>query len=321
MFSAADVSVIIPSYNAETTIRACLTALTRQTAAPREIIVVDSGQDGTQTIIQQHFPGVTLIALERQTFPGPARNLGAAQASGAVLAFLDADCLPGPHWVEQIAAWHSQGHAAAGGAVSVGNPQSSLAWAGHLMEFREFLPVGAPRAVEHIPSCNVSYRRDLFLNSGGFPDAYYPQEDLLFDFYLARRGTAIWFDPGIAVGHIYRDRLRSYLAHQHRIGRVTCCTLRRLPVREGIAARTRLGGALAAPLLGLVKAARTLAIFARRYPAIFLRRPAVTGYILLGAAWWARGFQAGALRGLGNAPGQALEDEAIFGKILAAGNG
>ena len=30
---------------------------------------------------------------------------------------------------------------------------------------------------------------------------------------------------------------------------------------------------------------------------------------------------AGALRGLGNAPGQALEDEAIFGKILAAGNG
>lgn len=312
MFSANDVSVVIPSYNAQGTIRACLTALTRQTTPPREIITVDSAQDGAQEIVRQQFPQVRLITLDRQTFPGPARNLGAEQASGAILAFLDADCVPGPRWLDGLLGGHNQGYSAVGGAVEIGNPHRAVAWAGHLMEFREFLPFGAARSLTHVPSCNISYRRELFAQLGGFPNGYYPQEDLLFDFLLTRRGVPILFDPSNRVRHTYRETLRDYLRHQQRIGRITCCTLRRLPLAGSAVARSPLGGALAAPLLGLIKSARTLGVFARRYFPIFLRRPAVTGLILLGAAWWARGFQVGALHDLDGATGDAQDDDRFF---------
>lgn len=298
MFSAADISVVIPSYNAEATIRACLDGLRAQHEAPFEVILVDSSGDRTAEITQVDYPWVRLLCLEQQTLPGPARNAGARLASRPILAFLDADCVPPPGWTNTIAAHHSQGHRAVGGGIQVAEPDNAYAWAGHMMEFREFSPAGEPRWLEHVPSCNISYRRDLFLSAGGFPEEYYPQEDLLFDARLNRQGVQIFFDPLNSVRHFCRGTLRGYLAHQRRIGRVTFHTLRLRRGQQRLAAINPVVALLATPLLGLVKATRTAGIFHRQFPLVFKRQPRILALIYLGAAWWASGYLSGGLEGV-----------------------
>lgn len=297
MFSATDISVVIPSYNAEATIRACLDGLRAQVEPPFEVILVDSSSDRTPEIVQRDYPWVRLLRLERQTLPGPARNAGARLASRPIIAFLDADCIPPCGWVKTMAERHSQGQHAAGGGVEVAEPDNAYAWAGHMMEFREFSPFGEPRLVDHVPSCNISYRRELFVAAGGFPDGYYPQEDLLFDARINQQGIKIFFDPHNSVRHFCRGTLRDYLAHQRRIGQVTYHTLQLLPGPRRLAASSRALALLAAPLLGLVKAARTAGIFLRQSPLVFARRPQILPLIFMGAVWWAGGYLTGAAEG------------------------
>ncbi len=318
MFTSADVSVIIPAYNSAETIEACLRSLHLQSALPGEIIVADSSRDETPDIIQRAFPQVRLTRFNNQTFPGPARNRGAQMARGDILAFIDSDCLAAPDWVERIVAAHNAGHHIAGGSLEVGNASKPIAWAGHMLEFREFLPAGEPRAVGHIPTCNLSYRREVFLQFGGFPNAYYPQEDLLFNYILTQRGYQVWFDPKIHIYHFYRDTWRAYLRHQHRIGRVTRCALTLLTMPGSHIARQPTLAWSLAPGLGVVKCLRSWKAFLQHYPRQAFRMPQVFPIIAAGALWWMRGFASGARTGLSGIRGwgnpreeilQALQEE------------
>lgn len=97
------VSVIIPVFNDAIALERCLEALQQQTY-PRdryEIIVVDNGSlpDQNPVNIVQAFPQATL-AQEQQPGSYAARNKGIATASGTVLAFTDADCIPACAWLE-----------------------------------------------------------------------------------------------------------------------------------------------------------------------------------------------------------------------------
>src|SRR5512135_1174235 len=93
-------SVIVPAYNAASTIGDCLEALVRQTEpqANYELVVVDDGStDGTADRARA-FDAVRVIsALHRG--PAAARNLGARLSRGDVLLFTDADCAPSDSWV------------------------------------------------------------------------------------------------------------------------------------------------------------------------------------------------------------------------------
>ena len=315
MYTASNVSVVIPSYNSSKTIEACLESQMSQDSTPLEVIVVDSSSDDTPDIIRQRFPSVRLHRVEGRAFPGPARNMGASLARGDILAFLDADCIAAPDWAQRIAAGHAEGHWVVGGAIEVGNPASAVAWAGHLGEFREFLPVGKPRRVLHVPTCNLSYRASLFGEWGGFPSAYYPQEDLLFNYMLNRQGIEVWFDPAIRVRHFCRESLRGYLSHQHRIGRVTQCALQWMDMPGASIARRKWLAWLASPALGAVKFTRTTAAFLASFSDKALRHPSVLVLIMLGTVWWARGFAAGARTGLSGIRGWTDLDEPIFAML------
>ncbi len=313
-FTAEDVSVVIPAYNCLRTIEACLQSVLAQDARPLEVIVVDSSKDETPDVIAERFPMVRLYHTDRRIFPGPARNIGAGVSRGNILAFLDSDCLAAPDWVWRMVAGHNNGHLVVGGAVEVGNPSSSLAWVGHLAEFREFLPVGEARHVLHVPTCNISYRTTLFEKWGGFPNAFYPQEDLLYNYMLNQQGIGVWFDPAIRVRHFCRESLRGYLSHQHSIGRVTRCTLRRIALPGSSFARHATLAWLASPVLGLVKYVRTVASFLK-FPRQVLQHPSVLAITALGSVWWARGFSAGARTGLSGIHGWADPDEPIFATL------
>ena len=95
------VSVIIPVYNDEERLQRCLDALSRQTypADRREIVVVDNSSDVPPDEVVASCEGARLVH-EAKEGSYAARNRGIKSASGEVLAFTDADCVPSPAWLE-----------------------------------------------------------------------------------------------------------------------------------------------------------------------------------------------------------------------------
>src|SRR5204863_903204 len=96
--AVAEVSVIVPARDAAATLGRALAALGAQEGAPDfEVIVVDDGsRDGTAQLAERAGARTVRAAGDG---PARARNAGAAAASGAVLAFTDADCYPTPGWL------------------------------------------------------------------------------------------------------------------------------------------------------------------------------------------------------------------------------
>jgi GT2 family glycosyltransferase len=289
------VTVLIPAYNAADTIRATLSSLLAQRFdEPYEIIVVDSSSDETPHIITAEFPAVHLVHLEQQTDPGTARNLGIVQARGEIIACIDADCIAPPDWLKRMVTAQRAGHQVVGGTIENGNPDSLVAWAGYLGEFREWLPVGRARPVDHVPTCNISYHRSIFTRFGGFPTDFYPQEDLLYHWRLSQHGVPIWFDPDTRVRHTHRSTWRAYSQHLRRIGRITARVLK-LTGGEGVfLARSPLLALLAVPVLPIVKWLRTVGVFMSQQPEVLREHVLALVPFLLGLAVWAVGFVEGA---------------------------
>jgi glycosyltransferase involved in cell wall biosynthesis len=98
------VSVIIPAYNAAATVAGTIDSVIAQTLTDFEIICVDDGStDASLAIIQQRADRVRLIE-QANSGPAAARNNGARNSSGEYLAFLDADDLWAPDFLERTVA-------------------------------------------------------------------------------------------------------------------------------------------------------------------------------------------------------------------------
>ena len=94
------VSVIIPTYNEQRDISACLSSLLAQDYPNFEIIVVDDGSlDSTLSHIQK-FP--VKIVKQSHLGAGAARNLGAKHAHGQILVFVDADMTFVPSFLHSL---------------------------------------------------------------------------------------------------------------------------------------------------------------------------------------------------------------------------
>ncbi|XVQ12242.1 bifunctional glycosyltransferase/CDP-glycerol:glycerophosphate glycerophosphotransferase [Spirillospora sp. CA-255316] len=87
-------SVVVPFYNVEAYLEACLDSLQQQTLRDIEVIMVDDGSPDGSTAIAKEFAGkddrFRLVQQQNQGL-GPARNTGAREATGAFLAFMDSD--------------------------------------------------------------------------------------------------------------------------------------------------------------------------------------------------------------------------------------
>jgi GT2 family glycosyltransferase len=99
--TSARLSVVIPAFNAASTIRSAVASTLRQTLPVLEVIVVDDGStDATAQIVgAQSDPRVHLIS-QANGGPSAARNAGIAAARGEWVAFLDSDDLWLPRYVE-----------------------------------------------------------------------------------------------------------------------------------------------------------------------------------------------------------------------------
>ena len=99
-------SIIVPTFQRPSQLEGCLTALARQRCSPErfEVIVVDDGSDTLPARAVTAWNGSIPVKLIRQRHAGPAtaRNRGALEASGTVLAFTDDDCRPAPDWLRRL---------------------------------------------------------------------------------------------------------------------------------------------------------------------------------------------------------------------------
>jgi len=102
--SLPDVSIIIVNHRAEPVLRDCLRALSSATDAhSREVIIVDNPPGIDLTLPEDY----SRLAIRRMAIPrrcgfGKAANLGAAEASGEYLLFLNPDVIVEPGAIDEL---------------------------------------------------------------------------------------------------------------------------------------------------------------------------------------------------------------------------
>lgn len=87
-----DISIIVPIYNAERTLKKCLDSLLNQTKKELELIVINDGStDNSEQIIKSYNdPRINYIKQENKGI-GKTRNLGIKKATGKYIMFVDSD--------------------------------------------------------------------------------------------------------------------------------------------------------------------------------------------------------------------------------------
>ena len=101
MNSALTLSIVIPVYNEENYLKACLDAIAVQTVRPHEVIVVDNNSTDRSVEIAKSYDFVKLVTEKRQG-RGFARSAGFDAASSDILGRIDADSILAPDWAERV---------------------------------------------------------------------------------------------------------------------------------------------------------------------------------------------------------------------------
>lgn len=106
-----DISVVVVTWNGRQHLRTCLSSVAAQIGVRAETIVVDNGSsDGTAEYVRSQFPWVRLVTLgENRGFAG-GNNVGAAEARGRLLAFLNNDTAADAGWLRALASGIDEGN-------------------------------------------------------------------------------------------------------------------------------------------------------------------------------------------------------------------
>jgi glycosyltransferase involved in cell wall biosynthesis len=196
------ISVVVPTYDEEENIGACLASLNRQTL-PRseyETIVVDgNSKDRTREIAA---PLADLVFVQTSPRVGGARNDGAMKARGEIVAFMDADCIVPPEWLLRIRDDFAKHHPVeVYGTVypKEGGWKNRIA----LGMANTFARIGYhTRTLYYSLGCNTAVDRAVFIRAG----MYRPMdagEDIEISLRMKRFGRVL-FDPGLRVGFSMR---------------------------------------------------------------------------------------------------------------------
>ena len=232
MTPAPRFSVIVPTYNSENIIRRCLDALEQQTI-PRhdyEIVIVDDGSTDATLQILEHYPDVRVVCIEHGG-PSAARNSGARAAAGDVIAFTDSDCAPAPDWLEQITRPFRVKSVVGVKGVYRSKQKEPVARFVQLEYQYKYERMARLPRVDFIDTYSAAYRRDIFLQNGGFDTSFtVPSvEDQELSFRLEQKGYRLAFNPQAAVYHIHDRSLGEYWKRKFGIGYWKAYMLRWLP--------------------------------------------------------------------------------------------
>ena len=185
-----------------------LAAVQRQTRAPDEIVIVDGGSiDGTLEVLRGA-EGVTVIE-EPGANISRGRNVAIAAATHDVIAVSDADCIPHERWLERLLAPMERG-----ADVSMGAYVARAE--GFFQAVASAVAIPEPselRAETFMPSSrSVAFRRDAFLDAGGYPEWLDRGEDMFLNLRWRESGARM----ELAADAVVEWRVRPTLAEHWR---------------------------------------------------------------------------------------------------------
>jgi len=236
------ISVIVCSYNGARTIRDCFEGLLTLEYPNLEVIVVDDGsRDGTAAIAREY--GFRLISTANRGL-SRARNTGLEAATGEIVAYIDDDAWPDPDWLTYLAAtFLSTDH------VGVGGPNIPPDGDGPIAECIANAPGGPVHVLlsdgeaEHIPGCNMAFRRAALKAIGGFdPQFRTAGDDVDICWRLQQQGWTIGFSPGAMVWHHRRNCVRTYWKQQQGYGKAEALLERKWPEKYNAAGHVTWAG-------------------------------------------------------------------------------
>jgi GT2 family glycosyltransferase len=223
------VSVVVCTHNGAKTIRECCEGLSRLEYPDFEVIVVDDGSsDDSKSIAREY--GYRVISTDHGGLSN-ARNVGWKAATGTIVAYLDDDAYPDPHWLAYLAAsFLNSRHGGIGGpnitppadgaiadcvANSPGNPTHVLL---------------SDEIAEHIPGCNMAFRKAALEAVGGFDTQFrVAGDDVDICWKLRQHGYSLGFSPAAFVWHHRRNSLRAFWRQQINYGKAEGALERKWP--------------------------------------------------------------------------------------------
>jgi GT2 family glycosyltransferase len=269
---ALDATVVIPAHNAGRTLGACLDSLAAQ-GVPGDgaalVVVDDASADDTRPVASR--PRITVVAGPGRG-PAAARNVGANAATGEALVFLDADTVPQPGWLrEMLAPLADQRVVAVKGRYRT--VQRSVLARFAQLEFEwKYARLERATRVDYVDTGTAAYRRQAFLDAGGFDEGFRASEDVDLAFRLAAGGAHFVFNPRAVVLHCHTEDLPGYFAKKVRAAYTRTQVYGRYPSKA-------LGDSYTPPAMGLqigLAGAVTALLVAETLGLRAARRPAAT---------------------------------------------
>ena len=232
-FAAQDarlkISVVVCTFNGSRTIRDCLEGIGKLCYPNYETIVIDDGStDGVGDIAAEY--DVRLIRTENQGLSA-ARNLGWQSATGEIIAYIDDDARPDPHWLTYLAAAFLKEDYA-----GVGGPNIPVPDDGETASCVASSPGGPAHVLlsdceaEHIPGCNMAFRKSWLEAINGFdPQFRQAGDDVDICWRTRGRGGKLGFSPAAMVWHHYRRTVWAYWRQQLGYGTAEAMLERKWP--------------------------------------------------------------------------------------------
>jgi GT2 family glycosyltransferase len=184
-----------------------------------EVIVVDDGStDDTAAIVREY--GVLPISTENRGLSS-ARNTGWQAASRDIVAYIDDDAYPDPHWLQFLAhTYMTTDYVGVGGHSPAPPGDGPIADCVANAPGRPVHVLLTDTEAEHIPGCNMSFKREALEALGGFDPRYRTAgDDVDICWRIIDRGWKIGFQAGALNWHHCRNSLANYWKQQQGYGK------------------------------------------------------------------------------------------------------
>jgi GT2 family glycosyltransferase len=215
------VSVIIPAYNAEDTIKQCIESILNQTYKNIAIIVIDDGSTDNTAKIAATLK-CNLIKLNNNIGYVNVLNVGLKSAKGDYVYIIDSDCVVEKDCIEWLLNSFSKSTdrgVVGGTCVIPPDYKSIIALSYDVAERSKDIKNLAEIYVPYLSGSNLCIKREVINNIGEFDKRLISHCDFEFTFRAKQKGYKILFQPK-AVSYHYncRTTLKNYLDHAYRGG-------------------------------------------------------------------------------------------------------
>src|SRR2546430_610902 len=284
------ISVVVCTHNGARTLRECLSGLRALEYPNFEVIVVDDGStDRTEAIARES--GMRVISTEQRGL-GSARNTGLAAAGGEIVAYIDDDATPDPHWLMYLArSFLTTSHAGVGGPNMAPPDDGPIAGCVSKAPGGPVHVLISDREAEHIPGCNMAFRAECLRAVGGFdPQFRIARDDVDLCWRLRDRGWTLGFSPAAMVWHHRRNSIRAYWQQQREYGKAEAQLARKWPHRyNGVGHVTWSGSVYGCKSTALLRPPRRLyhgVWGSAPFQSLYERSPAAVWLILTMPEWY-----------------------------------